>query len=578
MFMKKNFLKVILAVILTVLTFTTSIYYGNITKKQITNDLNIISNFINESFSNNNSFTISDTLFERDENQNITVYSVDYNIDNIIKSISNFSKLKGTFSINNGKLKYQIGFFSEYSKNISNINYFNYQGFLSKQNTWYKGKTLKSKITQITITNSYKETGNESEVWDASQNNDGSVKCYIINNVLIISANGCDKIKLNKDASITFSDISNDNFINVKSIKGLEFLDTSNTVNMVAMFRNLKSLESLDISSFNTSNVTNVSYMFDGLKNLSGDLDLSNLDFSKVQNTVATFQFASQNSNKPLNLTLPKNLTIIDDFTFNHLNNYSSEIFTIPKSVKTINFKHVFYNLGSKSNTFKDFLVEEGSLSFKTIDGILYDIKGERLIAVPQGKTFLNQTFEIPEGVKLLNELSFSSTQNIKTISLPNSYEIISDFSPTTYPNQTINSGNSLSVAIYHYAQVERFEVKDDNPKYKSIDGAIYSKDGLSLIAVPTKYNGKLIIPNGVTTINLNAFNERSAREYYDYNTKNGCHLNGLTEIYIPKSLSSIDSVQLELLNFLITERNVIITIDANNPYFQLLNGKITTK
>ena len=383
---------------------------------------------------------------------------------------------------------------------------------------------------------------------------------------------------MSKNASITFSDISNNNFINVKSIKGLEFLDTSNAVNMTGMFRNLKNLESLDISSFNTSNVTSVSYMFDGLKNLSGSLDLSNLDFSKVKNTVATFQFVGQDSNKPLIITLPKNLTVIDDFTFNHTNNYNSEIFTILKNVTTINFKHVFFNLGTKNNAFKKFIVENGSTNFKTIDDILYDINGERLIAIPQGKTFLNNTFEIPEGVTQLNELSFSSTQNIKTLVLPNSYEIIEDYSPTTYPNQTINSGNSLSVAIYYYAQVEKFEVKTNNPKYKSIDGVIYSKDGLSLIAVPTKYQGKLIIPNGVTTINKNAFNERSAREYYDYNTKNGCHLNGLTEIYIPKSLSSIDSVQLELLNFLINERSVKIIIDNENPYYHILNGKIVLK
>ncbi len=574
----KNLIKVLVAVTLTIVTFTISIHYGNITKNQVTNDLEIISNFINGSFSNNDSFTVDNTLFEKDDNQNITVYSLDYNIDKVIKSIPEFSNLKGNLSISNGKLKYTLGYFSKTSNALENINYYSYKGLIAPQNTWYKGKTLKSKITEIIISNSYKETGDENEVWDASTNGDGSVKCYITNGILIINANGCDKILTNKNCSLMFSDTSNDNFTNVKTIKGLELLDTSNAVNMVGMFRNLKSLQNLDVSNFNTKNVTNTSYMFDGLKNLSGDLNLSSLDFSNVERTLAMFQFVGQDSKNPINITLPKNIGIIDDFTFNQVENYYGETFIIPKSVTTINYEHVFYNMGSNNSTFKRFIVEDGSISFKTVDDVLYDFTCERLVAIPIGKTFLDKTFEIPEGVKYLNELSFSRTQNIETIILPNSYEIVEDFSPTTYPNQTINSGNSLSVAIYHHTSVKKYEVKSDNPKYKSINGAIYSKDGLNLIAVPTKFEGALVIPDGVTKINKNAFNERSAREYYNATTKEGCHLNGITKITIPKTLSYIDDVQLELLNFLIKERNVIITIDANNPYYHITNGKIALK
>ena len=41
------------------------------------------------------------------------------------------------------------------------------------------------------------------------------------------------------------------------------------------------------------------------------------------------------------------------------------------------------------------------------------------------------------------------------------------------------------------------FEVYDDNPKYISIDGIIYTKDGLILVAVPCGKSGCIKNPRG---------------------------------------------------------------------------------
>ena len=54
------------------------------------------------------------------------------------------------------------------------------------------------------------------------------------------------------------------------------------------------------------------------------------------------------------------------------------------------------------------------------------------------------------------------------------------------------------------------FEVYDDNPKYISIDGIIYTKDGLTLVAVPCGKSGCIKIHEGVETIKGSAF-DRSA-------------------------------------------------------------------
>ena len=54
------------------------------------------------------------------------------------------------------------------------------------------------------------------------------------------------------------------------------------------------------------------------------------------------------------------------------------------------------------------------------------------------------------------------------------------------------------------------FEVYDDNPKYISIDGIIYTKDGLILVAVPCGKSGCIKIQEGVKIIKESAF-DRSA-------------------------------------------------------------------
>ena len=109
---------------------------------------------------------------------------------------------------------------------------------------------------------------------------------------------------------------------------------------------------------------------------------------------------------------------------------------------------HIFYDFG-KDSTFKKFIVESGSTTLKTVDDILYTYDGTRLISIPRGKTFTNNTYIIPEGITFMNELSFSRNKNIDTIVLPNSYEIIRYIDKNNNSYGFINTGNSLSVAIY---------------------------------------------------------------------------------------------------------------------------------
>lgn len=53
----------------------------------------------------------------------------------------------------------------------------------------------------------------------------------------------------------------------------------------------------------------------------------------------------------------------------------------------------------------------------------------------------------------------------------------------------------------------------DDNPKYISIDGIIYTKDGLTLVAVPCGKSGCIKIHEGVETIKGSAFDRSAANK-----------------------------------------------------------------
>ena len=55
------------------------------------------------------------------------------------------------------------------------------------------------------------------------------------------------------------------------------------------------------------------------------------------------------------------------------------------------------------------------------------------------------------------------------------------------------------------------FEVYDDNPKYISIDGIIYTKDGLMIVAVPCGKSGCIKIRDGVEIIRDSAFDKSAA-------------------------------------------------------------------
>ena len=159
---------------------------------------------------------------------------------------------------------------------------------LAARDTWRAGGTggWGYTATEIELVDTYTVTGTETDSWDASAAQDGSVMAYVdsTKTKLTIAGNGYGKIMANADSSMAFAHCQG-----ITSISGLDKLDTSNVTNMVGMFEECVKLISLDASSFNTSKVTNMQGMFSDCWALTSVGDLSRWNTSNVTNMKEMF-------------------------------------------------------------------------------------------------------------------------------------------------------------------------------------------------------------------------------------------------------------------------------------------------
>lgn len=260
-------------------------------------------------------------------------------------------------------------------------------------------------------------------------------------------------------------------------------------------------------------------------------------------------------------ITFTDGLQSIADFDFNHATGFNGSSIYIPKTVRHIGrhynggwTSHVFYDFGKDSvydngvlvtKGFSEFDVDDDSNYYTDIDGVLYTKDLHALIAVPRAKEFTDGIYVMPDGTTILGELTFSRNFNIHEVVLGDSYNILSSKQEImdTYGisgSDVLNEGNSLSIAIYQYSDVQKYTVKDTNPYYKSIDGIVYTKDGKELVAVPNHYVGDIVIPEGCEKIRENAF-------WIDYELST-VHA-GITSISLPSTMKYIEPRQLQYLN-----------------------------
>lgn len=137
---------------------------------------------------------------------------------------------------------------------------------LAAHTSWYKGSTERSAITTIKIVDSYTVSGSETESWDASAEQDGSVMAYIDadGTTLTIAGNGYGCIYANENSSDAFA-----YFGSLTTFSGAEVLNTSNTTSMSYIFCGDSKLTSLNLDSWDVSKVTQMCNAFQNCESLA---------------------------------------------------------------------------------------------------------------------------------------------------------------------------------------------------------------------------------------------------------------------------------------------------------------------
>ena len=152
---------------------------------------------------------------------------------------------------------------------------------------WGQTKYVRTDVRAITFQGTQKNA--PEYAWDVSETGDRSILAWMVDNNLIVAANGA--VAPNSDASYLFA-----YFINLKEINFGDCFDTSNVTDMTRMFAGCSSLTDLDIASFNTSKVKSMNRMFFNCGSLT-ELDLSAFDTENVINMSQMFHSCSDLTN-----------------------------------------------------------------------------------------------------------------------------------------------------------------------------------------------------------------------------------------------------------------------------------------
>lgn len=268
-------------------------------------------------------------------------------------------------------------------------------------------------------------------------------------------------------------------------------------------------------------------------------------------------------------LVLPSTLKTIGSYNFQSL---VLDGWTLPSTVMNIEDR------AFTSAKLTNFSVESNNRYFKTEGGILYDISGERVLAVVDSSL---GSYAVADGAKYLDGAVFSDA-SVTAVTLPESLEYIGPYgfkgasiTSLTIPKNVSYIGESLLSMAYN---LETVTVDPENPYFESLDDIIYTEDMKELVAVRSGVTGTLTVREGVekirkqsisTTMYSKIILPESLKEIEDY----GLNYNAITTLDIPKNVSVLGNCVINGCN-----RLKSITVDDENKFFTDYNGDVYNK
>ena len=196
---------------------------------------------------------------------------------------------------------------------------------------------------------------------------------------------------------------------------------------------------------------------------------------------------------------------------------------SIPASVETIG-DYAFESLSALVR----YDVAEGNQNFASVDGVLFTKDLKELISYPRKKD--TAVYTVPDGTAEIGKNAFQNCNALTKAIIPDSVTVIGSYAfnscvnmtEITIPDSVTSIGNNAFISC---SSLTNIAVGENNEKYSSKDGALYSKDQKTFICYPLgQKDTSYTIPDGVTKIDKSAF----------------WYCPTLTEIIIPESVTQI--------------------------------------
>ncbi len=264
------------------------------------------------------------------------------------------------------------------------------------------------------------------------------------------------------------------------------------------------------------------------------------------------------------------NVTAIDGETFLCCSNLTS--ISIPSSVTYISGSPFVL-----CNSLNSINVASGNTHYSSVDGVLYDISQDTLIAYPGAKTSFNilssTTTIYYEAVAGCNNLTSITIPNNITSILDQAFCVCSGLTSISIPSSVTYIGGSPFVFCN---SLNSINVASGNTHYSSIDGVLYNYTRDTLIQCPGAKTS-VTIPNGVTTIAESAFAGCSSLTSVTIgngvNSIEWCAFQGcssLTSITIPNSVTSISQFAFNGCSSLTS-----INVASGNTHYSSTDGAL---
>lgn len=225
---------------------------------------------------------------------------------------------------------------------------------------------------------------------------------------------------------------------------------------------------------------------------------------------------------------IPEGVTTIGNEVFAEC---SISSLTIPASVTNIGGEAF-----DRTFSLKEINVDAANPEYSSLDGVLCDKNGTKIIEYPAGRT--DRSYVIPEGVTAIGWCAFRSG-SLNSVTLPNSLTTI--------------EGNAFSLCF----NLSEIKVGEENPNFSTDGQILLNKDGTTLVYYYEKNKESYTIPEGVTTIAKEAFSGSRS----------------LTSLTISKSVRHMNVWTLHGASWLKQ-----INVDEGNPVYSSMEGTLFNK